>query len=964
MNNEVLSQWIYCSWFSAFFEGIAEWRERTVQIKSLAQMDGDIVPFGFKEEQIQQEYEDLFKGTNADIYIPLWASVCINEDGSLLDATTLDVLEEYHRWGFEPINMDGNPPDFIGQQFRFLCYLYACALHAEEKGGSAAQYLEEIRRFKDRYLLSTVQVVSKGICDHSRNAIFKTMANKMIDYLTNETEVLPVEKYDIAVYKNILDCYPNFLMGKNQPTVKAEAEVIYTAGRNNCGGKCSISATVKAGCVLGLDTGCQIGAPQLRACVRGRGYRKTYLTGQRLRYPMKRIGERGEGRFKRISWEEAAETIASEWRRIKRAYGPESRYVNYGIGVSATIRPDLLTRRLLNLDGGHLSYYGSYSFACTQFVTPYIYGDKFSGNSLEDILNTKLLILWGHNPAETIFGSQLTYFITQLKAKGVRIIVIDPRQSDTVVTLADEWIGIKPSTDAALADAMAHVIWSEDLQDQTFMNEYCIGFDEEHMPEGIPKNQSYRTYIFGKLDGIPKNPEWAESITGIKADTIKKLAREYASVKPACLLPGLGNQRIGNGEQTVRGMAMLACLTGNVGISGGGAAGAGFVREEAWPEFPVGENPYPGAISCFLWTKAMEDAMNMTQEEDGIQGVKSLGSNIKLMFNLAGNTLVNQHSDINNSIRILKDKAKCELIVCSDVFMTPSAKFADILLPAPSFLEEDNIAPPWRAGHYLLCNNKVIEPIFGCRTEYDWLSDVAKRLGLWEQWSEGRIQHTHWLEYLYNKLRKDKPELPEYAVFKQRGGHTYENAAPYIAYKEQIHKPEHIKFSTPSGRIEIFSKQLFDMNKHEEIPAIPRYVPCPEGPEDPAIHKYPLQLIGWHTKRRCHSIHDNNSWLEEVEPQRVWIHPDDAAKRGIMDLSVVSVFNDRGRIRLPAKITERVIKGVVAIPQGAWYTPNSAGIDHRGSINVLTSTRPTPLAKGNPQHTNLVEVEMGSAEAT
>ena len=168
-----------------------------------------------------------------------------------------------------------------------------------------------------------------------------------------------------------------------------------------------------------------------------------------------------------------------------------------------------------------------------------------------------------------------------------------------------------------------------------------------------------------------------------------------------------------------------------------------------------------------------------------------------------------------------------------------------------------------------------------------------------------------------------------------------------------------MKFSTPSGKIEIFSKRIYDLPK-KNIPAIPSYVPAAEGYEDQLRKKYPLQLIGWHTKRRCHTIHDNNPWMEEIEPQRLWISPADAKKRGIRDGCAVEVFNDRGSIRIPAKVTDRIIDGVVAIPEGAWYTPGADGIDKRGSINVLTSARPTPFAKGNGQHTNLVDVRVQS----
>ena len=938
MKNKILSRWLMASRLTLFFTDLDRWLDEE--------------RFGGDRAALRQEYEDLFMGTNASIYIPLWASVCKYKDGSLLDKTTLKILQEYHRWGYTPVEMDGNPPDYIAQQLRFLGYLFACALHEKE---SAEEYEHAASEFISLYLLDTVRTVVKGIHQHSTQQVIAEIANELAAFCEGKE---PDVKGDLNEYSDMLVCFDAYEHGRFPAIADAQPRMIITAGRNNCGGKCSIRATEQDGCLVDLSTGCDIGEPSLRACIRGRGYRKTYLTGERLRYPMKRIGERGEGRFKRITWEEAADLIASEWVRIRENYGPGARYVNYGTGVSALVRPDRLVQRLLNLDGGYLDRYGSYSSACAGYVTPYIYGDIYSGNSTEDLLNTKLLILWAHNPTETIFSPQLSYTIALAKEQGAKVIVIDPRNSDSAIAFADEWIPIAPSSDGALANAMAYVIWSEGLQDQEFMDRCCIGFDESHMPEGAPKEHNFKNYLFGGLDGIAKTPEWAERITGVPAETIRRLARLYATTKPACILPGLGCQRVGNGEQAVRAIAVLPCMTGNVGIPGGGAAAMGMVREETGPSFPIGDRAYPGIISCFLWMQAIEEGHKMTREKDHIKGVEKLDDDIKLFFNLASNTLINQHSDINHTIEVLKDESKVEFLVCSDVFMTPSAKFADILLPAPSFLEEDNISSPWRAGHYLLHNNQVIEPLFGCRTEYDWLGDVAKRLGLWEKWSCGRERHTLWLEHLYNKLRKKEKELPTYEEFKANGGYTYQNTTSYVAYADQCRDPENHPFATPSGKIEIYSQQLLAFGDSEQIPALPVHVPCSEGPEDPLREKYPLQLIGWHTKRRCHSIHDNNPLMEEADPQRMWIHPDDAKARGIEDGCVVEVYNDRGRVHIPVLLTNRIMRGTVAIAQGAWYTPGKDGVDKRGSINVLTSSRPTPLARGNPQHTNLVEVRL------
>ena len=156
--------------------------------------------------------------------------------------------------------------------------------------------------------------------------------------------------------------------------------------------------------------------------------------------------------------------------------------------------------------------------------------------------------------------------------------------------------------------------------------------------------------------------------------------------------------------------------------------------------------------------------------------------------------------------------------------------------------------------------------------------------------------------------------------------------------------------------MELFSEAIYRTAYRDFVPAIPRYVDPPEGPNDPLREKYPLQLIGWHTKRRCHSIHDNNPDLRKAEPQCLWLNPIDAEERGLADGQEALVWNDRGRVRIPVKVTDRIMPGVAAMAQGAWYAPDADGTDRGGCINVLTSQRPTPYAHGNPQHTNLVEV--------
>ncbi len=734
--------------------------------------------------------------------------------------------------------------------------------------------------------------------------------------------------------------------------------VIHTMGRNNCGGRCIIHAHVRDGKIEKLTTDSREAAGDcvpLTACVRGMNYHKTFLGRDRLRYPMKRVGQRGEGKFERITWEEATDTIAREWVRIRDTYGVGSRYVNYATGISAMISGGGLAKRLLKLDGGYLDYYNSYSTACITQSTNLMYGTAETGNNLSDWLNSNLIILWGHNPVETKFDCETMYYLRKARDKGIPIIVVDPRRNDTALALGAEWVPLKPATDAALMDAMAYVIVEQGLQDQDFLDRCCVGFDKAHMPAGVDPSECYLSYLTGEKDGIPKTPEWAAPITGVSAEAIRSLAIRYATAKPAALIQGFGAQRHAYGEQSARGGILLACMTGNVGVSGGWACGSGRCTRHAFPGMPNVPNPYSMSIPSYLWTEAILRGHELTAL-DGVTGGEQLQSDIKMMVNLAGNCLINQHGDINRTKEILADTSKCEFILCSDLFMTASAKFADILLPGVSFFEGENIVVPWQYGDFLGFTNQVIEPLYEGRFEYDWLSEVAEKIGLGPQFTEGRTLG-QWLEYCYNDLRKKEPELPEYTVFKEAGIYRYQNNPDVIAFQKQRRAPDKNPFPTPSGKVEIFSEKIYRTAFRDFMPAIPRYVDPPEGPNDPLTEKYPLQLIGWHTKRRCHSIHDNNPGMHKLDPQCLWMHPDDAAKRIIADGQEVLVWNDRGRMRIPVKLTDRVMAGVVALSQGAWYDPDPDGTDRGGCINVLTSLRPTPYARGNGQHTNLVEVK-------
>ncbi len=734
-----------------------------------------------------------------------------------------------------------------------------------------------------------------------------------------------------------------------------DVRIVPVLCNNNCGGRCRLNAHVKDGVVLRIstdDSPDSPASPQLRACLKGRAIRSRLYDPRRLMYPMLRSGKRGEGKFRRVSWDEAIAKIADSLKHVLDTHGPHGVYVQYGTGDCGAVRGRESVQRLMNLLGGYLGYYNTYSAACLEYTAQFVTGYRDT-NSYQTLPHSRLIILNGFNPAETVFETNSSYYLARAKDAGAKIVVIDPRLTETAATFADEWLPLCPTTDAALFNAMAYVIATEGLLDQAFLDTYCLGFDEDHMAGDVPAGNSFKSYLLGSADGIAKTPEWAAAITGLSAERIRKLAREYATRKPAQLLQGLGPQRHACGEQSVRAGIALACMTGSLGILGGGWGGGEGGRRLKLPvrSLPTGTNPVKAKIPVFLWTDAIVRGTEMTAA-DGVQN-GPLTSNIKFIFNLASNVLVNQHADINRTIAILRDERLVECIVASDHFMTPSAKFADVLLPADSSLERSDVGFPWSGEKYIVFGNQAIEPPGECRHEYWWVSRVAERLGVGERFTEDKTEE-QWLQQIIAEARAADAEFPAYEELSRKGVYR-KSAEEYVAFAQEIRDPEKHPFPTPSGKVELFSPRLHEM-RNPQIPAIPKYMPAWEGPEDERARKYPLQCIGPHSKRRTHSSYDENPWMEEAEPQRMWISLQDAAARGIAEGDKVRVFNDRGALLIRAHVTRRIRPGVVAIPQGAWYTPDKNGVCQRGNINVLTSQRATPLAHGNAQHTLRVEV--------
>jgi anaerobic dimethyl sulfoxide reductase subunit A len=734
---------------------------------------------------------------------------------------------------------------------------------------------------------------------------------------------------------------------------------------HNCGGRCLLVAHIQDGVITRLETDDRPNDtpadPQLRACPRGRAYRRRQYHPDRLTRPLKRVGKRGEGKFKPIDWDEALDLLAGELVRVRAAYGNSALFVPYGTGGYGQVTGSQTARRLMNLFGGCLGITNSYSWGAINIATPYMFGSLQTGNQRQDWLNARYILMWGWNPAEMRDGTNSDYFVKLARQKGARVVCIDPRHSLSAASLADEWVPIRPGTDAAMMSAMAYVMLTEGLYDAQFVATHCLGFDHSQMPAGYQQAESYSDYILGTRDGIPKTPEWAEAITTVPRGTIARLSREYASLRPGILYQGYGMQRRAYGEQVVLAGGALAAISGNVGVSGGWASGLGLQAPDGgpfWNVFPVGENPVKATIPVFLWTEAVLRGPELGSEH-GVGGVEHLENSIKLIYAVASNCLINQHANINRSRQILRDENLVEFIAVQDQFLTPTARFADLVLPACTQFETWGCEDGWKYGDELILMPQLVEPLGESKSDYRICAELADRLGIGEAYTEGRDerQWIDWAVQCYQTTRfPDLPDLDTLAA-KQTGVYVQPVTQPAIAFADFRANPEAYPLPTPSGKIELFSQALYDKGSPTEIPAVPKYIQEWESPFGPEAGRYPLQAIGHHYMGRVHSTHANNDWLQEAFPQRVFINPLDAQMRQIQDGDLVRAYNDRGSLILPCRVTPRILPGVVDIPQGAWWQPDEAGNDWGGSINTLTSERWTPLAFGSAQHTTLVEIE-------
>ena len=769
-----------------------------------------------------------------------------------------------------------------------------------------------------------------------------------------------------------------------------ELTTVVTSCAHNCGSRHMLVAHKKGDVIVRLSTdtgvyqeGGHFGKdtelePQIRACLRGRSYRARLYSPERLLYPMKRVGRRGDAQFKRISWDEALNEIADRMQYLKSKYGPtallDQSYAGASYGVlHKSDQIEGLLSRFLGMFGCRTSSWSVPSYQGTTFSSRITFGTIDDGNEDDAFAHSKLIIMWGWNPAYTFHGGNTFYYMRLAKQRGCKFVLVDPQYTDSAASYDAWWIPIKPNTDAAMLAGMAHVIFGENLHNQAFIDRFVQGMDPATMPQWASGQESFKEYIFGTRDGQPKTPEWAEAICGVKADDIRKLARMYATVKPAALKASWSPGRCAYGEQYNRMAAAVQAMTGNIGNLGGSAEGVGKAWKAEAVAYPYDEyaNVWFASIKSDRWAHLVLNYPNVKREEIGCwpryDNLDGVIPNVRGIF-WQGSDWLNQLTHINKQIQAIRkwdSEGDTEsLIVCMDSTITPSGIWADYLLPIATHFERHDVALPWYKGHYYIHRPKVIEPLGESKTDFQVFTELAYRLGERDPnlrnfgklynpraernyfQSDDEVDEIYLREWWNNRVMGYQGVTMSWDEFKQRGVYKFKFDTPLVAFKEQIEQG--VPFQTPSGKIEIFSTQLAQITDWSrtqygyEIPAIPKWIEPFESLNSPKVEVFPFHLVTPHPRHRTHSIFNNIGWLRETYEQEVTINASDAARLGIKTGDTVEVWNDRGRCIVPAYVTERCMPGVAALHEGAWMDIDKDGIDRSGNPDFLTLDEPSP----------------------
>jgi len=699
----------------------------------------------------------------------------------------------------------------------------------------------------------------------------------------------------------------------------------------------------------------------------------------RIRRPAVRLGYlkngpdsregRGKEPFVEVSWETALTLVARELHSVRERMGNESIFGgSYGWASAGRFHhAQSQLHRFLKNFGGYTASTNTYSSAAGERILPHILGplsplhhQHTDWSVLAE--HCELFVAIGGLPlrnAQVNGGGandhMLKHWLERLADNGVKFVNISPVKNDLSAVPHAQWVGIKPGTDTALLLALCHTLVSESRYDRAFVASHTVGFEP------------FKDYLLGKRDGRPKTAEWAANITGLASEEILSLARSMSD-KRTMVNISWSIQRARQGEQTYWATVALTALLGQMGTPGGGLAfgyactnlaGAGRAAFSG-PRLPAGENK----VDTVIPVARLSDMLLHPGEEYEFDGQHLRYPDIRLVYWAGGNAF-HHHQDLN---RLVEAWRKPETVIVHEQYWTAQAKFSDIVLPATTSLERNDIGSASHDG-FMIAMRQQIPPVAEARDDYDIFCELAKRLGFEAQFSEGRSAE-QWLPYLY-ELSRDRAEqegidLPAFDDFWELGKLEYDAPArPQIFLENFRADPERFPLSTPSGKIEIFSETVAGFG-YQECPGFPYWDEQEADYQATQAAIWPLHLLSSQPRTRLHSQYDHGTVSRKTKikgREPLWMNPGDAAQRGIAEGDVVRVFNQRGAILAGVHLSEQIIAGVVQISTGAWYDPldpsTPGSLDKHGNPNVLTEDYGSSrLGQGCSAQSCRVEIEL------
>lgn len=707
-----------------------------------------------------------------------------------------------------------------------------------------------------------------------------------------------------------------------------------------------------------------------------------YRCGPRVLRPAVRAGwldrapgdpRRGEGRgrepFVEVTWEQALQRVAESLKATIDAHGNAAIFGgSYGWSSAGRFHhAQSQIHRFLNALGGYVRHTDSYSLGAGRVLLPHVLApmEVLLANQHDWATlaaHTRLFVSFGGAPAKNAqIGAGgashhgLPGGLAAMARSGCRFVNFSPVRGDIEVPGGEvEWIPIRPNTDTAVMLALACETIRAGRQDVAFLARYTVGFER------------WRAYLMGEIDGVVHDADWAAPIADVPAARLRALAGELSATR-SLVNVAWALQRADHGEQAFWSAIGLACVLGQVGLPGGGVGlaygpangmGSG-ARLLPGPVLPQGRNP----VDAFIPVARIADLLERPGQTFEYNGGHHRYPDIRLIYWAGGNPF-HHHQDLH---RLARAWRRPQTVIVHEQFWNAHAKMADIVLPATSTLEREDIGHATR-DPLLIAMPRVIDPPGQARDDYAIFAELAARLGCAEAYTEGR-DVTGWLEHLYagaaQRMREAGVELPDYASFRAAGGVRLPPAdAPVVAFGAFRADPDVHRLATPSGRIELCSDRIAGFGL-ADCPGYPCWIPPHEWLGSPIARRWPLHLLSDqpHTKLHSQLDHSEVSRANKVaQREPVHIHPQDAAARGIADGDLVRVFNGRGACLAGARCDSGLRPGVVRLSTGAWWDPEDPGdpqgLDRHGNPNTLTRDQgASALSQGCSAQSCLVEIE-------